>query len=339
MKINVGPDLMETLKLAYHANRPVLLSGPTGVGKSECIEQAAAALGIDCIVRDLSLMEGPDLTGLPVTKNGRTEYATPSFLPAEGDGGGFLVFEEVNRAPRYVQTPCMQLLTARRFNDYVLPTKWLPAAAINPYEDGEYCGVEEMDKALVARFMVLDVRADVKCWLAWAEANGVHPAVREFVRSTPKIFEAPQSNPRAWSYASQVLSASEGGKFSRNTLLAGIAGLVGDKLAATFLKTYRARGSGVPSAKKVLNSYSTIQSQVQRWKKGGDTAKLNALLHQVLLHLQDPSNEARAKRNTKAKANLRKLYKDFPAELRRLLGESVPWLLPKNTKTKRRCTA
>ena len=339
MKIDVGPDLMEALTLAYHADRPPLLSGPTGVGKSECIEQAATELGIDYTVRDLSLMEAPDLTGLPVVESGRTEYATPSFLPEKGGRGGLLVFEELNRAPRHVQAPCLQLLTARKLNDYELPTNWLPAAAINPYEDGEYCGVEEMDKALVSRFMVLDVRADVKCWVAWAQANSVHPAVRDFVRSTPKIFDAPQSNPRAWSYASDVLSTFEESKFKRSTLLAGIAGLVGDKLAATFLKTYRARGSGVPSARKVLNSYSAIQSQVKRWKKEGNTAKLNSLVHQVLLHLQDPSSEARAKRNTKAKANLRKLYQDLPAELRKLLSESVPWLLPKNTKTKGRCTA
>jgi hypothetical protein len=56
------------------------------------------------------------------------------------------VFEELNRASELTRTPCLQLCTARRLNDYVLPQGWVPMAAINPRRDGYY--VDELDAPL-----------------------------------------------------------------------------------------------------------------------------------------------------------------------------------------------
>jgi MoxR-like ATPase len=99
--IPVGPALLELLVLAYRADQPVLLHGRHGVGKSAVLAAAAAHLGIGLIVRDLSLMEPPDLLGIPrVGEDGRTHYAVPAFLPQTGRG--LLVFEELNRCPRYM---------------------------------------------------------------------------------------------------------------------------------------------------------------------------------------------------------------------------------------------
>src|SRR5262249_30863948 len=77
----VGPRLERVLTVAYRARRAVLLEGPTGVGKSEIVRSVADALGMETIVLDLSLLEPPDLVGLPVVRDGRTEYALPRALP------------------------------------------------------------------------------------------------------------------------------------------------------------------------------------------------------------------------------------------------------------------
>jgi MoxR-like ATPase len=178
-KIEAGRRLIEVLKLCYRANRPPLLSGRHGVGKSVLLEQAAKQLGINFICRDLSLMEAPDLVGLPKIAGHVTTYAPPAFLPT--GGRGLLVFEEINRAPAYMRAPCLQLLTARTLNDYTLPQGWLPAAAINPAADGYEC--DDLDEALLSRFVQLDVVPDRDEWLAWAETAGIHPAVIAYVRS------------------------------------------------------------------------------------------------------------------------------------------------------------
>src|SRR5947209_6926964 len=89
-EIRAGMPLVDLLSLAYQADQPVLLHGRHGVGKSALVKQAAQQLNVQFIVRDLSLMEPPDLVGIPrVSDTGRTVYAAPSFLP--GDGKGILM--------------------------------------------------------------------------------------------------------------------------------------------------------------------------------------------------------------------------------------------------------
>ena len=94
----IGRPVIELLALAYRANVPAMLVGAHGLGKSEITGAAAIALGIDIISRDLSLMEPPDLVGLPRLDGGATTFMPPDFLPRETGRGGFLLIEEINRA-------------------------------------------------------------------------------------------------------------------------------------------------------------------------------------------------------------------------------------------------
>jgi hypothetical protein len=200
--IPLGPRLEAVLELAYRARRPVLLEGPTGIGKSELVRQLAGRLGIATVVLDLSLLEPPDLVGLPVVdERGRTVYAAPSVLPQ--DGAGILMLEELNRAERYIQQPALQLLSARRLHEYELPPGWVCFAAVNP-ESADY-QVTPLDRALRARFLCLSVRADRASWLAWAQVSGVHPGVVALAQAHERFLE--EIPPRTWTYASQVLGA------------------------------------------------------------------------------------------------------------------------------------
>ncbi|MCA8956874.1 MAG: hypothetical protein KDC87_12425, partial [Planctomycetes bacterium] len=62
----IGDRVIELLGVAYRTRRPVLLEGTTGIGKSEIVAEFAARAGIDFTVLDLSLLEPPDLVGLPL---------------------------------------------------------------------------------------------------------------------------------------------------------------------------------------------------------------------------------------------------------------------------------
>jgi hypothetical protein len=206
------------MKLAYRANQAVLLEGPTGIGKSELVQQVADELGIDCAVLDLSLLEPPDLIGLPVIEDRRTRYAVPSALPVSG--AGLLLLEELNRADRTVQQPALQLLTARRLHEYQLPPGWVPFAAINP-EDGEY-QVTPLDPALRCRFQQLKVRADVGSWRAWAERNRVCPAVLRLAARYSDLFDTVP--PRTWVYVAQLASVMTAAERENEQLLADALG-------------------------------------------------------------------------------------------------------------------
>jgi hypothetical protein len=323
LTVKVGPELVEVATMGYRANQPMLLQGKTGVGKSEALKQAADGLGIAYICRDLSMLEPVDLAGLPVIANSKLTYAAPGFLPT--NGRGLFVMEELNRAPQPTRSPCLQLLSARCLNDYTLPPGWLPVAAVNP-DDGEY-DVDALDPALLARFMTINVVADVECWIRWAEEHGVHPTVLKFVRATPRIFDAPGSNPRAWFYASKIVRECESRKYSPLVLLAGIAGVTNEKLAHAFVKYYHSNGADdVATPDQLLRRYGRFRQTVQAWIKSGNTAVLESITTQLLLHLQVPEKERQVKANATALKNLAALRGDLPAEFRSRLDRHLPWL-------------
>jgi hypothetical protein len=199
-ELPIGAAVLAVLDVAYRARRPVLLEGPTGIGKSQITAEFAARAGIEHRVLDLSLLEPPDLVGLPQFRDGRTHYAFPAELPVEG--AGVLMLEELNRAEIPVMQPALQLLSARRLHAYELPPGWSCVAAINPEHDDYQ--VNRLDEALRSRFLQVRVRADRDEWLRWAARHNVFPVVQQVVRAQPAVFET--SAPRSWAYAAEVLS-------------------------------------------------------------------------------------------------------------------------------------
>jgi hypothetical protein len=230
------------IQACYRADLPFLLHGRHGIGKSQVIASAAESLGIDCVVLDLSIMEPVDLIGLPFREADTTRYAAPISLPRTGRG--LLVLEELNRSPRYMMSPCLQLLTARRLNEYRLPPGWLPAASVNPSEE-EY-HTEVIDPALLSRFVLIETNANQVDWLKWARIAGIHEKVMRYVESDPNAFHA--ASPRSWEYLSRLeisLDQADSG-LSDSARLCLIAGLVGPELAAQYLATGKRSESLLP---------------------------------------------------------------------------------------------
>ena len=308
MKVKSGQAVIDAIKLAYAAKKPVMLEGKHGVGKSQLIEQAAKEMKISCIVRDLSLMEAPDLVGLPYQSDGRTRYSPPSFLPT--DGAGLLVFEELNRAEKYMQGPCLQLLTAKTLNDYRLPDGFMCLAAINPAADG-YDSASELDAALLSRFIRITVEADVKEFLKWADANNVHHAIARFLRSTPDVFAVPESNPRAWTWASDLLHAYEQ---NGGLLTVAISGLVGDALGTAMVQHYL-NGEEPIQADEILRNYDKHRATIQQWLKIKKTDLLNATAHGVLVRLQDVDICSEIATSNAMQHGLGEFMKDLPGDI------------------------
>lgn len=310
MKVRSGKEVIDAIKLAYAAGKPVLLEGRHGVGKSNLIEQAAKELGIECIVRDLSLMEPPDLIGLPTQHNGRTCYLPPAFLPESGKG--LMVFEELNRSEKYMQAPCLQLLTARTLNDYKLPAGWLCVAAINPASSGY--DTTELDPALLSRFVRIEVVADAKSWLAWGETAGIHQSVLRFISQTPDIFAASESNPRSWAYVSDVMKTYEAQQHDDENLLTVVAGIIGESLAVAFVQATLREEDSIP-AETVLNHYEKARSQVLHWVRSKKLDLLNATAHNVMVALQNVDVVNKINTMAAPSRNLETFLGDLPADI------------------------
>lgn len=310
--LKAGREVIQAIVLAYEADLSVMLSGRHGVGKSELFKQAAEELEIDFIVRDLSLMEPPDLLGVPHVVNGRTVYAAPATLPS--GGRGLFAIEELNRCAHYMRAPCLQLLTERRLNDYILPENWMPVAAINP-SDVEY-HVDQLDPALVSRFVQLHIVPDAHEWAKWADSEGhVGPKIRDFVRHTPGVFDDPDSNPRAWTYASQILREWETGNYTQKTLNAMMEGTVGEKWAAAFWQFYKHdRAPLAPD--ELIAGYTTCRATVRRWLEQCELDLVTATLQLLKDFLKVRKNYTALLENETHKKHARMFLYDLPGDVK-----------------------
>jgi hypothetical protein len=330
MRLKIGHEVINLLKLAYGADTPVMLEASHGVGKSDIVQQAATELGIKCYVIDLSLCEPMDLVGLPQIEKGRTRFAPPAQLPTNKDEKALFVIEELNRAPAYVRRPCLQLLTARALNDYVLPPGVLPIACVNPCGTGANSDttisydVDPLDPALESRFVKVEVEPGLVEWLNWAAANGVHEKVVEFVgNSGIEALTGAQAQPRAWAYVSKLLRRWEEqpGEHDR-VLKSAIIGLVGDTWGIAFLRSFT--GTEQPlSAQEILAGAPSIAARVSAWKKQRRVDLINKSWETLQRHLQTNTVARKAAVDEVQREAIRSFTAALPADLK---AESQAWV-------------
>ncbi|MFO0905219.1 MAG: MoxR family ATPase [Pirellulales bacterium] len=316
----LGPLVKALLKLAYRARRPLLLEGPTGIGKSEIVAQTAEELGVSYQVLDLSLLEPPDLVGLPIIENNRTSFAAPLALPQ--DGVGILMLEELNRAERYIQQPALQLLTARRLHQYVLPPGWTTCAAINPEHD-EY-QVTPLDPALRSRFLNVIVRADRSEWLNWARARQLHPAVLELATEHDRILE--EVPPRTWTYVSQVLQSMTSAEAADQRLLhATLAGYLpiawGEVLAAKLESFAGREGVDVTGMLRDYHEAQPLRDSIAELVAQGRTDALEQIALRVLDVIGSPEIARLIGRNEFRLESFERLLADLPGDFREQLQD------------------
>jgi hypothetical protein len=312
----IGPAVIELLTLAHQANVPALLIGPHGVGKSEIAEAAAAAMKIGFITRDLSLMEPPDLVGLPQVRDGATSFLPPEFLPRETGKGGLLLIEEINRAPRYMQSSCLELLTSRRLNSYRLPEKWLPIACINPKTEGYV--VDLLDAALMSRFMRIEVTAAPKPWVLWARGSGIHPKIIEYVESVPNALDESKggSNPRSWSYASKTLLAAGAEMLERSpdTIVTALNGIIGPVHTTALLQLVSNTESALRPA-DVVNNWQASKATLIRWVRQRRLDLLATSMRAMLQWVRPESVAQQLQANVRARGAVRGFFHLLPGDL------------------------
>jgi len=318
----MGARVIAIIKVAYLIRRAVLLEGPTGIGKSEIIQQAARELGIDVKILDLSLLEPPDLLGLPFIQNGKTVYAAPKSLPTHGKG--ILLLEELNRASRYVQQPALQLLTARRLNDYVLPDGWVCCAAINPEDDAYQ--VNPLDPALRSRFLQVLVKAERSAWKEWAQKSGIHRIVLKLVNTYDHIFD--ELPPRTWTYVSEMLYQFPSEEMGNDTLIRdALGGYLDGPWLDVVHKELKNTGPdiGVDPYRLVKDYHKDkdMQSQVQDLLARGSTDHVNHLCNQVLDILCGPELDNLQEEKAFSLKAVEKLIQDVPGDTSEMLEEGL----------------
>lgn len=202
--------IAEALRVLIQARQPVFIWSSPGCGKSAVTKQVA--VGLDLQLRDVRalLLDPVDLRGLPfLGADGRSKWATPDFLPQEGEG--ILFLDELNAAPAMVQASCYQLILDRKLGEYALPDAWAIVAAGN--RDSDRAVTTRMPTPLRNRFVHIEFDVDLQEWCEWAIQTGIRPEVIAFLRFRPVLLSAFDRDvnafpsPRSWEFVSRILDS------------------------------------------------------------------------------------------------------------------------------------
>ncbi len=230
-----------SLLLLVDARQPVFIWGAPGIGKSDVVRQVAKAKNVPLKDIRALLLDPVDLRGLPfLSPDKQAKWATPDFLPRDGEG--ILFLDELNSAAAMVQASCYQLVLDRKLGEYSLPDGWAIVAAGNRESDR---GVTtRMPTPLRNRFTHLQFEVDMQEWCEWAIRTSIRPEVIAFIRFRPdllSVFDRDANafpSPRSWAFVSKILKSTPAPGVEHEL----IAGTVGDGAAtefSAFLATFR----------------------------------------------------------------------------------------------------
>jgi hypothetical protein len=223
-------------------NKPVLIRGRHGVGKSEVVYQIANAMNMPVVERRASQMTEGDLIGLPKTDGDVTSFCPPDWFDTSCKHPVVLFFDEVDRAVTEVRQGLFELTDSRKLFGKHLHEDTVIIAAVNGGEHGSQYQVGEMDPAELDRWTVFDVEPTAEDWLSWAKDN-VHEIVWDFINQNRSHlehttdFEPNKVYPsrRSWKRLSDCLDAADMLGEEHNQLMYQLSsGFVGFEAAVSF---------------------------------------------------------------------------------------------------------
>ena len=181
--------------------RPVLLMGPPGIGKTQIMEQISREMGIGLVAYTITHHTRQSAVGLPFIREkeygGRT-YSVTEYTMSEiiasvyemmeqtGIPEGVLFIDEINCVSETLAPAMLQFLQAKTFGNQKLPEGWIIVAAGNPPEYNK--SVRDFDVVTLDRLKKIDVEADFSVWKEYAYRQGIHPAVISYLELRKENF-------------------------------------------------------------------------------------------------------------------------------------------------------
>lgn len=174
--------------------RPLLVMGPPGIGKTQIMEQAARECGIGFVSYTITHHTRQSAVGLPFIREknygGRkvsvTEYTMSEIIASiyekieqTGLSEGLLFIDEINCVSETLAPTMLQFLQCKTFGNQKVPEGWIVAAAGNPPEYNK--SVREFDTVTLDRVKIIEVEADYGVWKEYARQADIHPAILSYL--------------------------------------------------------------------------------------------------------------------------------------------------------------
>lgn len=210
------------------SQRPILVLGALGLGKTAIMSQIASEMGIGFVSYTMTHHTRQSAIGLPIIEKAVyggeekevTRYTMSEIVSSvhdameqQGHANGILFIDEINCVSETLAPAMLDLLQNKRFGPHRIPDGWVLVAAGNPPEYN--ASAREMDIATLDRLRVIEVEPDTEVWLNYARGAGIQGSIVYYLQVKPqnllRIERTPSGpvfvTPRGWEDLSLMMDS------------------------------------------------------------------------------------------------------------------------------------